>query len=104
MRERFYFDAVNRLDRLSEGVPDKTDHSQPLASEIIANLKTKLQTAEKDRDVFYDQKAVLIMQQDIINFSLRITDLELLKQVYGTAKAVYKRQEQEDAPWTTEEK
>lgn len=96
MRERFYFDAVNRLDRLSEGVPDKTDHSQTLASEIITDLKAKLQTAEKDRDTFYNQKAVLIMQQDIINFALHIADLQLLKQVYGTIKAVYKRQEQEE--------
>ena len=77
-------------------MPDKADHSQPLASEIITDLKAKLQTAEKDRDTFYNQKAVLIMQQDIINFALHITDLELLKQVYGTAKAVYKRQEQEE--------
>ena len=96
LRTQAYFDALKQLDSLSEGVPDKTDHSQPLASEVIADLKTKLQTAEEDRDTFYNQKAVLIMQQDIINFSLRITDLELLKQVYGTAKAVYKRQEQEE--------
>lgn len=104
MRERFYFDAVNRLDRLSEGVPDKAGHPQPLASEIITDLKAKLQTVEKDRDTFYNQNAVLIMQQDIINFALHITDLELLKQVYGNAKAACKRQSQEDAPWTTEEK
>lgn len=104
LRTQAYFDALKQLDSLSEGVPDKTDHSQSLASEIITDLKAKLQTAEKGRDTFYNQKAVLIMQQDIINFALHIADLQLLKQVYGTIKAVYKRQEQEDAPWTTEEK
>ena len=104
LRTQAYFDALKQLDQLAQGVQDKADHPQPLASEIITDLKTKLQTAEKDRDVFYDQKAVLTMQQDIVNFALHITDLELLKQVYGTAKAAYKRQEQEDAPWTIEKK
>ena len=96
LRTQAYFDALKQLDSLSEGVPDKTDTPQSLASEIITDLKAKLQTAEQGRDTFYNQKAVLIMQQDIINFALHITDLELLKQVYGTAKAVYKRQEQEE--------
>ena len=60
LRTQAYFDALKQLDSFSEGVPDKADHSQPLASEIITDLKAKLQTAEKDRDTFYNQKAVCI--------------------------------------------
>ena len=95
MRERFYFDAVNRLDRLSEGVPDKADHPQPLASEIITDLKAKLQTAEKDRANFYNQKSVCQMQLDIIGFVLRIADPIMLKEIYTDTKVSYEKQMQE---------
>ena len=95
MRERFYFDAVNRLDRLSEGVPDKADHPLPLASEIITDLKAKLQTAEKDRANFYNQKSVCQMQLDIIGFVLRIADPIMLKEIYTDTKVSYEKQMQE---------
>ena len=36
---------------------------QPLASEIIAELETKLQIAEADRDIFYNQKSICQMQE-----------------------------------------
>lgn len=109
LRTQAYFDAVKRLDQMQENMPDKVDNpvldsgNRSLASEIIADqqeeiekLKVKLQKAESDRDDFFAQKSVLIMQQDIINFTMHITDSTLLKQVYGTAKAAYKKQEQED--------
>lgn len=99
MRERFYFDAVRRLDRLSEGMPDKTDRpvldSQPLATELIADLETKLQTAETDRDTFYNQKSVYQMQLDIINFIMHITDPIMLKEIYADIKVSYEKQMQE---------
>lgn len=42
-----FHDAVERLDRQQGDTPDKTEHpvldSQPLASELIADLKSKLQ-------------------------------------------------------------
>lgn len=95
MRERFYFDAVRQLDRLSEGVPDKADHPQPLASEIITDLKAKLHTAEKDRANFYNQKSVCQMQLDIIGFVLRIADPIMLKEIYTDTKVSYEKQMQE---------
>lgn len=104
MRERFYFDAVNRLDQLSEGAPDKADHPQPLASEIISEINAKLRAAEADRDTFYEQKSVCQMQLDIISYISQITDPIMLKEIYADAKVAHEKQLQEDEEWTTERK
>lgn len=95
LRTQAYFDALKQLDSLSEGVPDKTDTPQSLASEIITDLKAKLQTAEKDRANFYNQKSVCQMQLDIIGFVLRIADPIMLKEIYTDTKVFYEKQMQE---------
>lgn len=86
-----FHDAVERLDRQQGDTPDKTEHpvldSQPLASELIADLKSKLQIAEADRDNFYNQKSVFQMQLDIISFVLRIADPIMLKEIYADTKS-----------------
>lgn len=91
--------AVERLDRQQGDTPDKTEHpvldSQPLASELIADLKSKLQIAEADRDNFYNQKSVFQMQLDIISFVLRIADPIMLKEIYADTKVSYEKQIQE---------
>lgn len=88
-----------RLDRQQGDTPDKTEHpvldSQPLASELIADLKSKLQIAEADRDNFYNQKSVFQMQLDIISFVLRIADPIMLKEIYADTKVSYEKQIQE---------
>lgn len=95
-----FHDAVERLDQQQEDTPDKTDHpvldSQPLASELIADLKAKLQIAEADRDNFYNQKSVCQMQLDIIGFVLQITDPVMLKEIYADTKVSYKKETQEE--------
>lgn len=94
-----FHDAVERLDRQQGDTPDKTEHpvldSQPLASELIADLKSKLQIAEADRDNFYNQKSVFQMQLDIISFVLRIADPIMLKEIYADTKVSYEKQIQE---------
>lgn len=104
LRTQAYFDALRQLDSLSEGVPDKADHSQPLASEIISEVNAKLRAAEADRDTFYEQKSVYQMQLDIINFAMHITDPIMLKEIYADTKVAYEKQTQEDEEWTTERK
>ena len=95
MLKLHFHDAVERLDRQQGDTPDKTEHpvldSQPLASELIADLKSKLQIAEADRDNFYNQKSVFQMQLDIISFVLRI----MLKEIYADTKVSYEKQIQE---------
>ena len=99
-------DAINRLEQLTKDALDKADHPQTLASEIIADqaaevqeLQEKLAEAEHDRDLFYEQKSVYMMQLDIIGFVSRIHDPKLLKFAYNSAKVCYNQQctnEQED--------
>ena len=99
MLKLHFHDAVARLDQQQEDTPDKTDYpvlgSQPLASELIADLKAKLQIAEADRDNFYNQKSVCQMQLDIIGFVLRIADPIMLKEIYADTKVSYEKQMQE---------
>lgn len=94
-----FHDAVERLDQQQGDTPDKTEHpvldSQPLASELIADLKARLQIAEADRDNFYNQKSVYQMQLDVISFVLRIADPIMLKKIYADTKVSYEKQIQE---------
>lgn len=94
-----FHDAVERLDQQQGDTPDKTEHpvldSQPLASELIADFKAKLQIAEADRDNFYNQKSVYQMQLDVISFVLRIADPIMLKEIYADTKVSYEKQMQE---------
>lgn len=99
MLKLHFHDAVERLDQQQENTPDKTDYpaldSQPLASELIVDLKARLQIAEADRDNFYNQKSVCQMQLDIIGFVLRIADPIMLKEIYADTKVSYEKQIQE---------
>lgn len=99
MLKLHFRDAVERLDQQQGDTPDKTDYpvldSQLLASELIADLKAKLQIAEADRDNFYNQKSVFQMQLDIISFVLRIADPIMLKEIYADTKVSYEKQIQE---------
>ena len=79
---------------------------QPLASEIIASqeaeikkLKEELRKARNDVKAFeYDwefcsqQKSILMLQIDIINFALKIFDYKCLKMALSFVKAAYNQQ------------
>lgn len=82
------------------------DEAPPLASEIIADqdaeikkLKEELRKARNDVKAFEDdwkfcsqQKSILMLQIDIINFALKIFDYKCLKMALSFVKAVYNQQ------------
>lgn len=82
------------------------DEAPTLASEIIADqeaeiekLKEELQKARNDAKAFEDdwkfcsqQKLILMLQIDIINFALKIFDYKCLKMVLSFVKAAYNQQ------------
>lgn len=85
--------AGKTADVLCEG------EEKPLASEIIAdqqeeieNLKKKLKATERDRDLFFEQKSVTVMQNDIINFVLNVNDYEYLETLQNHVRTVYNQQ------------
>lgn len=85
--------AGKTADVLCEG------EEKPLASEIIAdqqeeieNLKKKLKATERDRDLFFEQKSVTVMQNDIINFVLNVNDYEYLETLQNHMRTVYNQQ------------
>lgn len=76
---------------------------QPLASEIIAEqkreieeLKKKLAEAKEDRNLFYQQRNVLMLQLDIFNFALMIEDAEALRVTLDLLKYFYEQQTEKD--------
>ena len=94
--------AEEKEKAISEYAENDADY-QPLASEIIADqqkeveeLKLKLHKTEELRDLYYTQKAVAIMQLDIINFISRIYSEETLTFIYGFVKSAYKHQIEEE--------
>lgn len=85
--------AGKTADVLCEG------EEKPLASEIIAdqqeeieNLKKKLKATERDRELFFEQKSVTVMQNDIINFVLNVNDYEYLETLQNHVRTVYNQQ------------
>lgn len=77
--------------------------SVALATEIIADLKKQLEEAkeeadnlEKDWEFCSQQRLILIMQTDIINFALKIFDYKCLSMALNYVKAAYNQQPPEE--------
>lgn len=74
-----------------------------MATEIIADLKKQLEDAkeeadnlEKDWEFCSQQRLILIMQTDIINFALKIFDYKCLSMALSYVKAAYNQQPPEE--------
>ena len=74
-----------------------------MATEIIADLKKQLEDAkeeadnlEKDWEFCSQQRLILTMQTDIINFALKIFDYKCLSMALSYVKAAYNQQPQEE--------
>ena len=77
--------------------------SVALAIEIIADLKKQLEEAkeeadnlEKDWEFCSQQRLILTMQTDIINFALKIFDYKCLSIALSYVKAAYNQQPPEE--------
>lgn len=87
------------------GVPaqETEEVSATLATEIIADLKKQLKESkeeadnlEKDWEFCSQQRLILAMQIDIINFTLKIFDYKCLSMALSYVKAVYNQQPPEE--------
>ena len=87
------------------GIPaqETEEVSTALATEIIADLKKQLKEAkeeadnlEKDWEFCSQQRLILTMQTDIINFTLKIFDYKCLSRALNYVKAVYNQQPPEE--------
>ena len=74
-----------------------------MATEIIADLKKQLEEAqeeadnlEKDWEFCSQQRLILTMQTDIINFALKIFDYKCLSMALSYVKAAYNQQPPEE--------
>lgn len=74
-----------------------------MATEIIADLKKQLEDAkeeadnlEKDWEFCSQQRLILAMQTDIINFALKIFDYKCLSMALSYVKAAYNQQPPEE--------
>lgn len=74
-----------------------------LATEIIADLEKQLKEAkeeadnlEKDWELCSQQRLILTMQTDIINFALKIFDYKCLSMALSFVKAAYNQQPPEE--------
>lgn len=86
-----FHDAVERLDQQQQDEPDKMDNpvldsgKQPLASEIIADLN-------KHTEELRNQREILRMQTDIINFVLKVKDYKCLEILQNRVRIAYNQQ------------
>lgn len=87
------------------GVPaqETEEANVVLATEIIADLKKQLKEAkeeadnlEKDWEFCSQQRLILAMQTDIINFALKIFDYKCLSMALSYVKAAYNQQPPEE--------
>lgn len=87
------------------GIPaqETEEVSVALATEIIADLKKQLEEAkeeadnlEKDWEFCSQQRLILTMQTDIINFALKIFDYKCLSMALSFVKAAYNQQPPEE--------
>lgn len=105
MREKFYHEILAKLDQFSAGMPDKANcpklDKQTIADQEaeIKKLKAELLKARNDVKAFEDdwefcsqQKSILMLQIDIINFALKIFDYKCLKMALSFVKAAYNQQ------------
>lgn len=74
-----------------------------MATEIIADLKKQLEDAkeeadnlEKDWEFCSQQRLILTMQTDIINFALKIFNYKCLSMALSYVKAAYNQQPPEE--------
>ena len=74
-----------------------------MATEIIADLEKQLKEAkeeadnlEKDWEFCSQQRLILTMQTDIINFALKIFDYKCLSMALSYVKAAYNQQPPEE--------
>ena len=82
-----------------------------MATEIIADLKKQLEDAkeeadnlEKDWEFCSQQRLILTMQTDIINFALKIFDYKCLSMALSYVKAAYNQQPPEEDEQEGEER
>nr|WP_288546849.1 hypothetical protein [uncultured Blautia sp.] len=87
------------------GIPtqETEEVSTALATEIIADLKKQLKESkeeadnlEKDWEFCSQQRLILTMQTDIINFALKIFDYKCLSMALSYVKAAYNQQPPEE--------
>ena len=87
------------------GVPaqETEEISTALATEIIADLKKQLKEAkeeadnlEKDWEFCSQQRLILTMQTDIINFAQKILEYKCLSMALSYVKAAYNQQPPEE--------
>ena len=87
------------------GIPaqETEEVSVALATEIIADLKKQLEEAkeeadnlEKDWEFCSQQRLILTMQTDIINFALKIFDYKCLSMALNCVEAAYNQQPPEE--------
>lgn len=87
------------------GIPtqETEEVSTALATEIIADLKKQLKESkeeadnlEKDWEFCSQQRLILAMQTDIINFALKIFDYKCLSMALSYVKAAYNQQPPEE--------
>lgn len=87
------------------GVPaqETEEVSVALATEIIADLKKQLEEAKEEADNLEEdwefcsqQRLILTMQTDIINFTLKIFDYKCLSMALSYVKAAYNQQPPEE--------
>lgn len=81
-----------------------------MATEIIADLKKQLEDAkeeannlEKDWEFCSQQRLILAMQTDIINFALKIFDYKCLSMALSYVKVAYNQQPPEEEEQEVEE-
>lgn len=74
-----------------------------MATEIIADLKKRLEDAKEEADNLEkgwefcsQQRLILAMQTDIINFALKIFDYKCLSMALSYVKAAYNQQPPEE--------
>ena len=96
-------EAVEVMQTADVPAQETEEVSTALATEIIADLKKQLKESkeeadnlEKDWEFCSQQRLILAMQIDIINFTLKIFDYKCLSMALSYVKAVYNQQPPEE--------
>lgn len=96
-------EAVEVMQATGVPVQETEEVKVVLATEIIADLEKQLKEAkeeadnlEKDWEFCSQQRLILTMQTDIINFALKIFDYKCLSMALSFVKAAYNQQPPEE--------
>ena len=96
-------EAVEVMQATGVPVQETEEVKVVLATEIIADLEKQLKEAkeeadnlEKDWEFCSQQRLILTMQTDIINFALKIFDYKCLSMTLSFVKAAYNQQPPEE--------